>query len=101
MQIFKFSEELAEQVRDALIDRIADAMQNDKECARSIAEHGHPGVSDLDGNELMDEYMNWHGAFSIEENPDDLLLARMFDEHSTFELEKEVLDDGNNIQIET
>lgn len=89
---FQFSENLADKVREALIDRIADAFQNDTDCAKDSIRYGMKAVDDLDGNELMYEYMNWHGTFSLEENPDDKLLAAMFREINDQKFEEEVLE---------
>lgn len=91
MNNFKFSEDLVERVREALIDRMADAFQNDSDCAKDAIKYGIKAVDDLDGIELMDEYMNWHGTFSLEENPDDKLLAAMFREMDDNKFEEEVL----------
>jgi hypothetical protein len=90
---FKFSEDLRDAVIDALVDRIKNALQNDEDTLLSFVEVGFPGVSQMDGNELMDEYMNWNGTFSLEENPDDVLLRRMFEEQDNYSFEKEVLNE--------
>lgn len=93
---FKFSEGLADRIKDALIDRIVDAIQQNNDTARNIAEYGHPNINEMDGVELMDEYMTWHGVWSIEDDPDDTLLCRMIEEHNSFEFEKEALTDDSS-----
>jgi hypothetical protein len=90
LENFDFSDELRERIEEALVDRIADAWSssiNSKEYIRS----GFPGVEEMSSVDLMDEYMNWHGAYSIEECPDDDILCKMFKEVESYEFEKQVL----------
>lgn len=100
MENFKFSESLRDKVIDALLDRMVDAMQSDEDTLRSTLEHGYPAIGDMDGVELMDEYMNWTGTYSIEEDPEDELLRKMIGEVNSAEFEIEVLDVKETIQPE-
>lgn len=88
---FKFSEVLLKKVKGVLVDRIADVLDNDHDTRESFAEYGFPGVHDVNGNELLDMYMEWTGIYSLEENPDDELLKTMMLEVAAFELEKQAL----------
>jgi hypothetical protein len=91
MEDFKFSDNLREQVEEAVILRITNAFQSGNDVCEDIIRHGHPGIEDMSCNELMDHYMNWHGAYSLEECPDDEILRKMFNEISAYNFEKEVL----------
>jgi hypothetical protein len=92
MNEVKFSEDLKEKAQNKLIHRIINAIENDSDIAEGIIRYGFKAIEDLDGIDLMDEYMNWHGTYSLEENPDDILLERMLREVDSFNFEKEVLN---------
>lgn len=90
MENFEFSENLRKKVEKALVNRIADAWQH-KENVEDFIRHGWEGIDELNCNDLMDEYMNWHGAYSLQECPDDYLLRQMFEEADAYKFEQEVL----------
>jgi hypothetical protein len=91
MEDFKFSENLRDKVEEAMVDRLTDALQQGNDVCESIIRSGYSGIDDMPCHELMDEYMNWHGAYSLKECPDDQILRKMIEEWDSYLFEKEVL----------
>lgn len=93
MDSFKFSEGLLDKVQEKLVERIVQAVRDDDELTYSVVRHGFTAVEDMDGNELMDEYMNWFGMFDDDgEFEKDPLMQQMINERNTFLLEKNMLE---------
>lgn len=89
--VFTFTEDLRDKVEEAVVRRMCNAFENDSECAESLIRYGYPGVEEMTANDLMDEYMNWHGTYSLDENPDDHLLRMMLAEMNSQIFEDTVL----------
>jgi len=91
MKDFKFSENLRDRIEEAMVNRLTDALKSGDDVCESIIRYGYSGICTLPCNELMDEYMNWHGAYSLDECPNDDILRKMIEETNSYNFEKEVL----------